>query len=68
MDVVNLIYGLGDEFGMLISATWSGELYKRVLESGEVFISIIPAVFVFKFKRLSALIAKCESESVTVVI
>lgn len=37
MDVVNLIYGLGDEFGMLISSTWGGELHKRILESGEVF-------------------------------
>lgn len=41
MDVVNLIYGLGDDFGMLISATWCGEVYKRVLESGEVRIVFI---------------------------
>lgn len=39
MDVVNLIYGLGDDFGMLMSSTWSGELYKRILDSGEVCAS-----------------------------
>lgn len=38
MDVVNLIRGLGDDFGMLLSLTWSGEVYKRILESGEVSI------------------------------
>lgn len=39
MDVVNLIYNIKDEFGILMSSTWGGGIYQRVLDSGEVLFA-----------------------------
>lgn len=56
MEVLNLLYALSDNFGMLISLTWSGNLYKHIWEAEEVFVVIL---ICYLLHRL------CESESQT---